>query len=110
MVCLADGLKDVERAGADIAVNDAERCDQRERLEPVGVLRPALFCVARQAQLKLQPEKSEAAKGTSVAPDEMYYYKPGSGGEVPGLSGRQTWIGQRCWDKLRTAPRQRAAR
>ena len=67
VICPGDGLKDVERAGADIAVNDAERRDQRKGLEPVWALRPALFDVARQAQLKLQPEKSEAAQGISRA-------------------------------------------
>ena len=42
---LRNGLKYVERAGADIAVNDTERSDQRKGFEPVGALGPALLWV-----------------------------------------------------------------
>ncbi len=45
VVSFGDGLKDVERAGADIAINDAERRNQRNGFEPVEASRPALLRV-----------------------------------------------------------------
>ena len=47
---LGDGLKDVERARADIAINDPERGDDRRRLEPIEAARMTLLCFGRQAQ------------------------------------------------------------
>ncbi len=45
LICFGDGLKNVERTGADIAIDDAERRDQRKGFEPVGALGPALLWV-----------------------------------------------------------------
>ena len=58
--------------------DDAERSDQRNGLEPIWALRPALFCVTRQAQPKLQPEKARRRKGLR-APDENIPIQTGFG-------------------------------
>ena len=47
---LGDGMKNVERAGADIAVDDAERGEDSDRLELLGALHRTLLYVCDRAQ------------------------------------------------------------
>ncbi len=49
-VDLGDGLENVERAGADIAINDAKRGENRDRLEPLQWLQYSRFGVGNRAQ------------------------------------------------------------